>query len=250
MSCLAAGRDLSSADALHPAAEMPKLVEGLRLLNQADPCVETLVQETGEHVILCAGELHLEVSGQAAVPRQLADACPLQRCLKDLRERFARIAIQASKPLVPFRETAVRAAEMPPPKTEGAQRGTIVGSVAGGLVQYSVRAVPLPEAVLAFLLANTRTVRTLLARDRRGAASADQQVDENEADTAGAAATTEAKKDGAREVSPEDFWPELDARLQAEGPAWKDVAEKIWAFGPRRVGPNFLVDAAGLSAQS
>lgn len=44
------------------AAEMSKLVEGLRLLNQADPCVETLVQETGEHVILTAGELHLEVS--------------------------------------------------------------------------------------------------------------------------------------------------------------------------------------------
>lgn len=31
------------------------------MLNQADPCVETLVQETGEHVILTAGELHLEV---------------------------------------------------------------------------------------------------------------------------------------------------------------------------------------------
>lgn len=45
-----------------PAAEMSRLVEGLRLLNQADPCVETLVQETGEHVILTAGELHLEVS--------------------------------------------------------------------------------------------------------------------------------------------------------------------------------------------
>lgn len=46
---------------LHPA-DLPKLVEGLRLLNQADPCVETLIQETGEHVILTAGELHLEVS--------------------------------------------------------------------------------------------------------------------------------------------------------------------------------------------
>jgi translation elongation factor EF-G len=40
---------------------MPQLVEGLRLLNQADPCVKTLVQETGEHVIMASGELHLEV---------------------------------------------------------------------------------------------------------------------------------------------------------------------------------------------
>lgn len=40
---------------------MPKLVTGLSLLAQADPCVETFQQQTGEHVILTAGELHLEV---------------------------------------------------------------------------------------------------------------------------------------------------------------------------------------------
>jgi translation elongation factor EF-G len=42
---------------------MPKLIKGLKLLSQADPCVETFQQKTGEHVILTAGELHLEVSG-------------------------------------------------------------------------------------------------------------------------------------------------------------------------------------------
>lgn len=44
------------------SGDMPKLVRGLQILNQADPCVEYIVQETGEHVILTAGELHLEVS--------------------------------------------------------------------------------------------------------------------------------------------------------------------------------------------
>lgn len=80
--------------ALEPAAsaDMPKLINGLKLLSQSDPCVETFQQQTGEHVILTAGELHLE------------------RCLKDLRERFARVEIQASAPIVPFRETAVKAA--------------------------------------------------------------------------------------------------------------------------------------------
>jgi len=42
--------------------DLPKLVEGLRLLNQADSCVQVLIQDTGEHVILTAGELHLEVT--------------------------------------------------------------------------------------------------------------------------------------------------------------------------------------------
>lgn len=46
----------------HPA-DMPKLIRGLKLLAQADPCVETFQQQTGEHVILTAGELHGEVSG-------------------------------------------------------------------------------------------------------------------------------------------------------------------------------------------
>ncbi len=44
-------------------------MEGLRLLNQADPCVEVYVQEKGEHVLVTAGEIHL------------------QKCLDDLRSR-------------------------------------------------------------------------------------------------------------------------------------------------------------------
>ena len=62
-----AGVQLGSAPIVRVALEpvwpgdLPKLVEGLRLLNQADSCVQVLVQDTGEHVILTAGELHLEV---------------------------------------------------------------------------------------------------------------------------------------------------------------------------------------------
>lgn len=51
---------------LIPTGDMPKLVRGLQILNQADPCAEYLVQETGEHVILTAGELHLEVRPKRA----------------------------------------------------------------------------------------------------------------------------------------------------------------------------------------
>jgi hypothetical protein len=53
-------------------------VEGLRLLNRADPFVEVSVQPTGEHVLGAAGEVHLET------------------CVKDLKERFARIQIHVS----------------------------------------------------------------------------------------------------------------------------------------------------------
>lgn len=88
---------------------MPKLVAGLKLLNQADPCVETLQQETGEHVIVTAGELHLEVCENLwLAPVHATEHLRFhQRCLKDLQERFAKIKISKSPPIVPFRETAV-----------------------------------------------------------------------------------------------------------------------------------------------
>ncbi|KAH8041086.1 hypothetical protein HPB51_013746 [Rhipicephalus microplus] len=38
-------------------ADMATLVRGLKLLHQADPCVQVLLQETGEHVLLTAGEV-------------------------------------------------------------------------------------------------------------------------------------------------------------------------------------------------
>lgn len=49
---------------------MPTLVQGMRLLNQADPCVHVFIQESGEHVLVTAGEIHL------------------QRCIDDLKERY------------------------------------------------------------------------------------------------------------------------------------------------------------------
>ena len=66
--------------------DMPLLLEGLRLLNRADAFVEVEVMDSGEHVLSAAGEVHLE------------------RCISDLRERFAQVPIRVSKPLVNFKE--------------------------------------------------------------------------------------------------------------------------------------------------
>lgn len=67
--------------------QIQRLVNGLKRLNQSDSSVEVYFSDTGEHIIAAAGELHLE------------------KCLDDLREVFAKISIQSSSPIVPFRET-------------------------------------------------------------------------------------------------------------------------------------------------
>ncbi|XP_061397973.1 elongation factor-like GTPase 1 [Musca vetustissima] len=70
-------------------SDIRKLVKGLKLLNQADACVQVSVEPTGEHVIATLGEVHVE------------------KCVHDLEENYAKIKVNVSKPIVSFRETIV-----------------------------------------------------------------------------------------------------------------------------------------------
>jgi len=67
--------------------DLPKLVEGLKRLAKSDPMVQCIIEESGEHIVAGAGELHLEI------------------CLKDLEEDHACIPIKISDPVVSYRET-------------------------------------------------------------------------------------------------------------------------------------------------
>jgi len=75
-----------AVDCKNPA-DLPKLVEGLKRLAKSDPMVQIFNEESGEHIIAGAGELHLEI------------------CLKDLEEDHACIPIKTSDPVVSYRET-------------------------------------------------------------------------------------------------------------------------------------------------
>merc|ERR1711981_700459 len=68
------------------AGDLPKLVEGLKRLSKSDPCVQCYIEESGEHIVAGAGELHLEI------------------CLKDLEE-FCGVPLHTSDPVVSYRET-------------------------------------------------------------------------------------------------------------------------------------------------
>lgn len=66
-------------------------IAGLKRLSKSDPMVQCTIEETGEHIIAGAGELHLEI------------------CLKDLQEDFMGGAeIRISDPVVSFRETVTQ----------------------------------------------------------------------------------------------------------------------------------------------
>jgi len=75
-------------------SELPKLVEGLKRLAKSDPMVQCTIEESGEHIIAGAGELHLEI------------------CLKDLEEDHAGIPIKTGDPVVSYRETVAELSDI------------------------------------------------------------------------------------------------------------------------------------------
>ncbi|KAL5520012.1 hypothetical protein ACEPAG_1672 [Sanghuangporus baumii] len=216
--------------ALEPTepANLPKLIEGLKLLSQADPAVETFQQQTGEHVILTAGELHLE------------------RCLKDLRERFSKIDIQPSAPIVPFRETAVKASDMMPSKNPNAPRGTVQGVSAHSVIKFRIRAAPLPLPILEFIQDNLLVLRRIL-RERKlkeqassGDVNSSQQEEE---DSLMEGVSLQGDVFRKPTVRPDEFWTGLEAACRKAGPEWHNVVDRVWAFGPQSAGSCVLVDA-------
>lgn len=128
------------------------LMAGLRLLNKADPCVQVEIQPTGEIVLVTLGEIHLE------------------RCIKDLKETFAKIPFNVSSPIVPFRETIVK---YEPPIEEAGTKSVaqqkeesedkaVSKQTANKLCTIKILATPMPEEVFDLLTVNDNLFENLM----------------------------------------------------------------------------------------
>ncbi|OAP62834.1 hypothetical protein AYL99_02061 [Fonsecaea erecta] len=217
--------------ALEPTNPMDlnKMIKGLKLLEQSDPCAVYEQMESGEHVILTAGELHLE------------------RCLKDLRERFAKCDIQPGEPIVPYRETIVKAEEMEPPKNKDLPRGTAIAVTASKTISVRLRVRPLPPNVTEFLINNGASIRRLYAEKQaqeEGTPRDSPDGDKDETIDLG----NETGGQERSHLSLQEFRNQLQAafdEVQEDKDVWAKVVPRISSFGPRRVGPNLFIDATG-----
>eukprot|EP00049_Salpingoeca_infusionum_P007105 m.115747 g.115747 ORF g.115747 m.115747 type:complete len:1185 (-) comp13579_c0_seq3:2828-6382(-) len=139
---------------------------GMDMLNLADPSVDVIHQRTGEHMLVAAGEVHIE------------------RCLTDLREVYAPgVRIKVSPPIIPFRETVV-----PKPKMDAANeeinatnqrqakdcylldesletdaQGTVTVRTSGGRWTIQIRCHPIPEPISQVLMKNASTLAQVTA---------------------------------------------------------------------------------------
>ena len=154
---------------------------------------------SGEYVIIGAGEVHL------------------QRCIDDLKERFACIELNVSAPIVPFRETVIE-----PPKTDmvneavvnepnsAQSRQTVAAAATGArdqdeetsnqgvvdrekglfeiktankLCSLRIRVMPLPAEVARFLDEQTDLIKLLISLSSSKTSNERKQKEDNVCET-------------------------------------------------------------------
>lgn len=200
----------------HPN-DLQKLINGLKLLNQADACALVHIQETGEIVLNTAGEVHLE------------------RCLEDLKLRYANVEVNVSEPIVSFRETCV-----PPPKhdlmkeliSQKTEEASLEIWTPNRQCYFEIDAKPLPDSVTKLLEKNADLIKMLDENCK-------DNVEEVVVDIQNL--TLDSKHlIGKRSNSLEVFRAELNEAFEEAG--WSGSLEKIWSFGPRKCGPNILLN--------
>uniref|UniRef100_H2YCF5 Elongation factor-like 1 n=1 Tax=Ciona savignyi TaxID=51511 RepID=H2YCF5_CIOSA len=218
-------------------SEMNNLVDGLKLLNQADPCVQVMVQETGEHVVIAAGEVHL------------------QRCLDDLKNRFSKIEIKASAPIVPFRETVIKRPKVDVlnelietqdknimqkwskekektalSKNGKSKNGSVVIETPNKQSTLVVRAVPLPTDVVKILEEQSDLLKLL---------SSMEGFIKNIIETIHS--QLKIKQETLEQIK--QLKSSLEAAFSSAGRRkWSNAVDRIWSFGPRGNGPNILLN--------
>jgi ribosome assembly protein 1 len=123
-------------------------------------------------------------------------------CLRDLRERYAKIAVEASPPIVPFRESISTEPGRNPELRFGEQ------FTADKSICVTVLAQPLPGNVVQFLDKSRARVDALLASD-------------------------EFLHDDVLRLG-------LEREMRAAGSKWLHLLPYLWAIGPTGIGTNMV----------
>ncbi|KAL5723351.1 hypothetical protein ACHQM5_006761 [Ranunculus cassubicifolius] len=207
-------------------ADMGALMKGLRLLNRADPFVEVNVSATGEQVLAAAGEVHLE------------------RCIKDLKERFARVNMEVSAPLVSYKETIEGEGLNPVENLKACTENPdcVKKTTPNKRCEVRVHVIKLPPMltkvieessdILAAIIEGKSGEGNKLLKPQKGKSD----VDDNPVEV------LKKRMVDAIESEIESGIEESDKdKAEKFRSFWLECLQRIWAFGSRQVGPNILL---------
>ncbi|KAH7542015.1 hypothetical protein FEM48_Zijuj02G0028700 [Ziziphus jujuba var. spinosa] len=205
-------------------ADMGALMKGLKLLNRADPFVEVTVSGRGEHVLFAAGEVHLE------------------RCIKDLKERFARVSLEVSPPLVSYKETIEGESSnmLENLKLLTGSADYVEKTTPNGRCVVRVRLVKLPTALTKVLEESSDLLGDLIGgKAGRTSNGSETQISsivevENSIETLKKRMMDAVESDISSSENDKD-------RAEKRQRTWLKLLKRIWALGPRQIGPNILI---------
>ena len=186
--------------------KLAKLERGLDLLAKADPVLEWYIDdESGELIVCVAGELHLE------------------RCLKDLEERFAKgCEVTVKEPVIPFREGLADDKINTMYEDKESTAATNDDDNEDELVDLEFEISPLPKEVTEFLINHELSISEIINNKHE---------------------TDEFKNEFM-----EKFTSVIDnCKLESNFPDAKSFVEGIISFGPKRIGPNIFIEEYGSS---
>lgn len=202
-------------------ADLGALVKGLKLLNRADPFVEYTVSQRGEHVLAAAGEIHLE------------------RCIKDLEERFSKVKLVVSDPLVSFKETiegeGIRLVESLKAPQEFVERTT-----PNGRCTVRVQVLRLPNALTKVLEESEQLIGQIIdGKTAKRDGVLDPRLSNEDSDSV---ATLRQRMIDAIDSELDAISKQVDKeKLDRYRKTWLGHLERIWTLGPWQVGPNLLL---------
>ncbi|XVF61103.1 hypothetical protein PTKIN_Ptkin08bG0102000 [Pterospermum kingtungense] len=205
-------------------ADMGPFMKGLRLLNRADPFVEVTVSSRGEHVLAAAGEVHLE------------------RCIKDLKERFAKLSLEVSPPLVSYKETIDGDLSIPAEDLNllSANSDFVEKMTPNGRCVVRVRVMKLPPT-LTKVLEESSDLLSDIVGGKLGQSGKSLEIqglsvgeDENPIELLRKRMVDALESDiSCGNENDQDQIEKCKSK-------WLKYLRRIWALGPRQVGPNIL----------
>jgi ribosome assembly protein 1 len=201
--------------------DLPVLRQGLRVLMQSDSCVQVIIQETGEYVLLTAGDVHLA------------------KCLEDLTTKFAKIEINVSSPMVSLRETIAHG----PNKSDFKKDLENSVTVEISQIRLSVVAVRLPDAIANEVEKNYKLLSSV--EEHRQINGFELLAKRNEKPEELRAPVLKSFKSEATNAALKHARDQLDAVFDSCKGVWARVKNNVWSVGRMSDSINLLINATG-----
>ncbi|XP_021892597.1 LOW QUALITY PROTEIN: elongation factor-like GTPase 1 [Carica papaya] len=202
-----------------------KMIMGKKgLLNRADPFVEVTVSSRGEHVLAAAGEVHLE------------------RCIKDLKERFAKVSLEVSPPLVSYKETIEGEEFNPLDSLKSVSRSSeyVEKMTPNGRCVVRVQVMKLPSTLTKVLDESAELLGSIVGGKPGQSVKTMETQRSSMVDNEN---PIEAFKKRILDALDHDIFSVNESdkdRVEKCKDKWLEFLRRTWAFGPRQVGPNIL----------